>query len=361
MVTGGAVIANRCSVIHNAAAMSIVKRHNVLERLRRKPNAVIDVHTHIGVELTHYLPKAYPYALSFEQLCREGEGVDAFVVFPMVSSLYFSLVGIKNGKIVPAPNAICRFPYQHENERMLHEIYELFPQLASRALPFIIIDPSREPAAQLRHIKSLRKRYPFYGIKIQGTIPQIPIQSLTQQGRCFLDYAREENLPFLIHSSVIPSDIWAQAHDILDIVEANPDVRFIAAHCCRFDKTALDRVAQLPNAWFDHSAFGIHCDLAADNSPVCALGRKRFPANYRKPAEVIRALAAAYPDKFIYGSDAPYYSYVAWYQPPKGKPQFLNLRSSMKKELGLLNAVPGALRRRICRDNTLRFLTGVME
>src|SRR5262249_15645749 len=151
---------------------------------------------------------------------------------------------------------------------------------------------------------------------------------------------------------------WAQAHNILDIAEANPDIRFIAAHCCRFDKTALDRIADLPNAWFDHSAFGIHCDLAAENSDVCARGKKKFPANYHKPDQAIRKLAAGYPNKFIFGSDAPYYSFVAWYRPPKGRSVLIDLRSSMKKEVDLLNAVPAGLRRKICHDNTLRFLTG---
>jgi predicted TIM-barrel fold metal-dependent hydrolase len=336
---------------------------NVLDQLRRKPNAVIDVHSHLGVELSHYLTHAYPYGLSLEQLCADGDrlGVDAFVTFPMVTSLYYSLPAMKRGRIVAAPNAVCRFPFEHENQRMLHEIYELFPALSHRAIPFVIVDPERETRAQLRHIRQLRKRYAFYGIKIQTTMIQADIRELAKAGRCFLDFARDENLPFLIHSSVLPSDIWAQAHDILDIAEANPEIRFIAAHTCRFDKTALDRLAGLPNAWFDHSAFGIHCDLAAQNSPVCALGRKRFPGNYRKPAEIIRAVAEAYPDKFIFGSDAPYYSYIAWYHPPKRKPEFLDLRSSMEKEVGLLKSLPAALRRKVSRDNTLRFLTGRME
>jgi len=336
---------------------------NVLEQLRQKPNAVIDVHSHLGVELTHYLKMAYPYGLSLEQLCEYGDrfGVDAFVTFPMVASLYFSMVGMKRDRIVPAPNAICRFPYEYENERMLHEIYELFPALSHRAIPFVIVDPHRETRAQVAKLRQLRKRYRFHGIKIQSTIIQAPIRSLARHGRCLLDFAREHDLPFLIHSSVLPSDCWAQAHDILDIAEANPDIRFIAAHCCRFDKTALDRVAELPNAWFDHSAFAIHCRLAAQNSPVCALGRKRFPANYRKPREVIRKLAEAYPDKFIFGSDAPYYSFVAWYNPPTGKPQFFDLRSTMENEVGLLKSLPGALRRKVSHDNTLRFLTGRME
>jgi predicted TIM-barrel fold metal-dependent hydrolase len=80
--------------------------------------------------------------------------------------------------------------------------------------------------------------------------------------------------------------------------------------------------------------------------------------NYRRPEQIIRRLAEAYPDKFLFGSDAPYYSYVAWYTPPKGRPRFYDLRSSMEKEVGLLNSLPAALRRRVCHANTLRFLTG---
>lgn len=338
-------------------------KSDVLQRLGGNPNAIIDIHTHVGVELMHHLTRAFPYCNSFEQLYREEveHGVDAFVVFPMVSSLYYSLTAMKRGKMVGAPNVLGRFPYQLENEHLLHEIYELFPSLSARALPFVIVDPHRETRAQLRHIKRLAKRYQIYGLKIQSTMIQAPITSLAKQGRCFLDFARERNLPFLIHSSVMPSDIWAQAHDILDIAEANPDVRFIAAHCCRFDRTALDRVAQLPNAWFDHSAFGIHCQLAAADSLACARGKKRFPADYDKPESVIRKLAEAYPNKLIYGSDAPYYSWVAWYHPPKGKPLLLDLRSSMKNEVRLLNSLPRHLRRKVSHDNPLAFLTGALQ
>jgi predicted TIM-barrel fold metal-dependent hydrolase len=76
---------------------------------------------------------------------------------------------------------------------------------------------------------------------------------------------------------------------------------------------------------------------------------------------VIRALAEAYPDRFLFGSDAPYYSYVAWYEPPKGKAEFYDLRSTMAKEAGLLYSLPPSLRRKVSHDNTLRFLTGVVE
>ncbi len=151
-------------------------------------------------------------------------------------------------------------PYAFENRRLMKECYELFPDEGKRMLPFVMADPMRNTAAQAVELRKLRGEYRFYGIKMQTTILQADIKHLRDKGKVFVELAAEWDVPFLIHSSVAESDLWAQAHDILDVAEENPGVRFCLAHSCRYDKECLDRVQALPNTWFDNSAHCIHCE-----------------------------------------------------------------------------------------------------
>ena len=148
----------------------------------------------------------------------------------------------------------------------------------------------------------------------------------------------------LIHSSVHPKDPWAQAGDILDIVERTPDVRFCLAHSCRFDRLQLDRLARLPNAWFDCSAHIIHCRLACRDAPPVAPPERRFATDYARPERALRDLAEAYPGKLLWGSDSPYYSFAA-----KGGTA---LFSSYADEGACLRALPPPLIREVAFENT---------
>lgn len=313
---------------------------------------MIDCHNHVGVEFLNYLRGEFPYAQHLEAMVREGGalGIEKWVVFPMVTNLSFDLQGLRAGRIESKP-LYETVPYAWENRRLLREIYDLFPDCGEKTYPFVMADPLRNISRQIEAIRSLREDYRFYGIKIQSTIIQAPIRNLLAEGGAFLDLAEEWNLPMLIHSSIDPADLWAQASDILDVAESRPNVRFCLAHSCRFDKQSLDRTAELPNAWFDCSAHCIHCDLAVVDSPVVAPREKRLDSDYSDPARVLQDLAETYPDALMWGSDSPYYSYVAHYD--QG---FLSLRSTYEKEVGCLTALEADLRDRVSRRNTLRFL-----
>jgi predicted TIM-barrel fold metal-dependent hydrolase len=214
-----------------------------------------------------------------------------------------------------------------------------------------MLDPMRNTEAQAKELRKLRGQYKFCGLKIQSTILQADIKSLEQQGRCFLELAEEWDIPFLIHSSVNPDDKWAQAKDILKIAEGNPRIRFCLAHSCRFDKECLDRVNELPNTWFDNSAHCIHCDCATQNLPVVAPENRRFKSDFSNPARVIADLAAAYPKKFMWGSDSPFYSYVG-----RLDGGVLSLMSSYEKEVAALKAQSKETLERIAHKNILDFL-----
>jgi predicted TIM-barrel fold metal-dependent hydrolase len=277
-------------------------------------------------------------------------GIDKFAVFPMPSNVALNMAAMRDGIIDPQ-GALDRVPYAFENRRHLAEIYDLFPDAGAFTIPFVFIDPLREPEAQARELRKLREQYTFYGLKTQTTVLQAPIKSLLREGRAFLDLCEEWDLPFLIHSSVLPADIWAQASDILDIAEQFPQVRFCAAHSLRYDREQLDRLATLPNAWFDCSAHRIHCILAQQDSPVVAPAERRFPSDYSRPEQVLSDLAEAYPQKLMWGSDSPYYSYVATISGVT-----LSLRSTYREEVDCLAALPSHVKHAVCAGNTLDFL-----
>lgn len=313
---------------------------------------IIDCHNHIGVDVLFYLQGEFPYAQHLTAMVSEGEalGVDRWIVFPMVSNLSLNFAKLRQAKIA-YPGGYERVPYAWENRRMMQEIYELFPEQGKKTLPFAMFDPMRNTKAQAKELRKLKKDYAFYGLKTQTTILQADIKSLLRQGRCFVELAEEWNLPFLIHSSVNPADVWAQAKDILDLAEKFPGVRFCLAHSCRFDRECLDRVNELPNTWFDCSAHCIHCDCAVQGLPVVAPKKRRFDSDYSKPARVIADLAEAYPTKFMWGSDSPFYSYVG-----RLDGGVLRLISNYEREMVALKAQGKTVLKRIAEKNILSFL-----
>jgi predicted TIM-barrel fold metal-dependent hydrolase len=314
---------------------------------------IIDCHNHVGTDILFYLHGDFPYAQHFVTMVEEGLalGVDRWIVFPFVSHAALDMKGFLTGEIREGGAHLTDVPYALENRRMLKEIYELFPEHAHRVLPFIIVDPMRQTAAQAKELIQLRKEYRFHGIKMQTTILQSDIKHLRDKGKVFLELAAEWDVPLLIHSSVAESDLWAQASDILDIAEENPGVRFCLAHSCRYDKECLDRVNALPNTWFDNSAHCIHCEGAVKDLPYIAARSRRFDSDYSDPARVIGDLAAAYPTKFMWGSDSPFYSYAAAIND-----QVVRLISSYAAEVIALTTNPPEVVQRIADANTRAYL-----
>jgi predicted TIM-barrel fold metal-dependent hydrolase len=313
---------------------------------------IIDCHNHIGADMLFYLHGDYPYAQQLVDMTRVGGslGITHWIVFPFVSYAAMDVTRFRSGE-VGFGNGLETVPYAFENRRMLEECYQLFPEEGRKTLPFVMVDPMRNTDAQTAELVKLRAEYRIHGIKIQCTIIQADIKRLAHEGQVFLDLAREWDVPFLIHSSVAKDDLWAQAHDILDLAEANPDIRFCAAHSCRFDKECLDRVQALPNAWFDNSAHCIHCVGAVGDLPYIAPKSRRFDSDYSDPARVIADLAAAYPDKFMWGSDSPFYSYAAAISG-----EVVKLISTYEREVIALKAAGEPVVRRIAATNTLNYL-----
>jgi len=309
----------------------------------------IDNHTHIGVDPLFYLQSWSPYCLDIPRLFQEAEvgGIDAFVVFPFVSYMDLDQEALRSGRIALSERADA-VPYRFENRRLREEI-ERQPDEFRRALwPFLMADPGRRQREQVAEWRRLTSDgYAVHGIKIQGTIIQSKVIRLLDEGACMLDFAEERDLPLLIHSSIKAEDEWSQCADLLRVAESRPGIRFVLAHSCRYHLPSLRRVAELPNAWFDCSAHVIHCGCAVAGLPAVAAPAERFQTDYGSPETVLRDLAEAFPDKLIWGSDAPFHSIHY---------DHVRLQSSYRREIDCLEALPAALQERIAHRNTLAWL-----
>lgn len=311
----------------------------------------IDCHVHIGVDPLFYLQGWSPYCLDLPHFMLEaGEhAIGAWIVFPFVSYFALDQDALRQDKIELSQKGDT-VPYRFENRRLLEDLRRLPDRDRQRFMPLLIADPSRKTKAQVEEWTTLYEQHRIFGIKIQPTIIQSPILSLLDKGNPILDFAEERDLPFLIHSSISPADPWAQCADILKVAEARPNIRFILAHSCRFHHESLNRVAELPNTWFDCSAHCIHCESAVRGMDIVAVPSERFPTDYSDPNRVLQDLSAAYPDKLIWGSDAPFYSYES---------SRVQLKSSYQREIDALNSLSPELCQKVSHDNTLAWLGGL--
>lgn len=309
----------------------------------------IDCHAHVGFDPLFYLQGWSPYCLSVRHLLSdaEGTGMDAFVVFPFIAYMALDMDMLRQARIrlSDAPGAV---PYQFENWRLRADIQRLPEEDRRRLWPFLIGDPSRKPREQVEEWGRLPPES-VRGIKFQTHTIQSPILALLGEGAAMLDFAEERNLPVVAHTSVHPDDKWSQCSDVLRIAESRPRVRFALAHSCRFHRDTLKRVADLPNAWFDTASFVMHCVCAQRNLPAVPPPPERFPTDFASPETVMNDLAAAFPDKLLWGSDAPYYTIEY---------DRLQIRSSYQREAACLDALPEPARERACWRNTLAWLGG---
>ena len=99
---------------------------------------LLDVHSHVGVDPKLYLGHSLPFCRSMDVSHAEAlsVGISHSVCFPWVTSLYYDLQELaKTGNVVISGNGVGDAPYHFENEHMLRQLYETFPEFASHFIP----------------------------------------------------------------------------------------------------------------------------------------------------------------------------------------------------------------------------------
>lgn len=321
----------------------------------------IDAHAHVGISVKGYARLEFPYCQSLEGLAyrQAANGVDTSVVFPLGPDLFFDLLElVQRGVAVPAAEPLSAVPYGRANEMLLSEVYVYCPELQSRFLPFVCIDPGREVAGQIALLEKLEVQFPIYGIKVSPVICQSPITALLEGGADFMDFARERDLPFLFHTTLDPREEYSHADSAFRVIDANPDVRVCLAHCIAFGESHLERADALPNVWVDTAALKIQVQLAAEGSPLMASVDERVAADYDDHTDVMRVLAERFPDTLIWGSDSPAYAYICRRQQGEGVVEEFRLKATYEDEAAALSVLSASVRQRVANTNALRWIFG---
>lgn len=333
-----------------------------LRRYRKKDltGRIIDVHSHLGVSLKMYACQEYPFAETLEGLRYRQivGGVDVNVVFPFTPDLFFDPVALCRGQNVPAQRPLSPAPYAVENERVLRDVYSYCPEFQGHFLPFVSIDPGRAVKAQLRRLDALAEEFPIYGIKVNPILCQSRITELLDRGRPLVDWARQHNLPFLLHTTSEEEEQYSRASLAFQVVERYPDMRFCLAHVIAFHKDFLLRADALPNVWVDTGAFTILTRLVRQSGRFIPRGAHRLEGDFRHPGKVMRNLVERFPDTIVWGTDTPAYSYICRRKQAEGLFHEFRLKANYEDEVAALNALPPKLRRKVANQNTLDFIFG---
>jgi predicted TIM-barrel fold metal-dependent hydrolase len=264
-----------------------------------------DVHAHVGLDRTFWEAGWWPYASMTQDLLEkmDSAGVGRAVCFPFCTPSAFdtgAFVRDRQLELLPG-----RVPFDRENPLLVREIERIDGD--GRLLPFAMFDPGRKVPEQLSRLESLLGS--IHGLKTQTTVLRSRIGTLLDEAKDLMAFAMDHNLPVVIHTALLPEDLWARVEDCLEVAAAYPAVRFNLAHSLRFHGEYLRRASELPNVWVDCSAHLVHCYLAERDSPVIAPKSQRIEADFGRPARVLDAVYEVLGDRYLWGSDNPYMSW----------------------------------------------------
>ena len=265
-----------------------------------KKNALIDVHTHgMGIIMTHLLSSHYPYAqdiIDLSNKVREG-GADYAVSFPMPTSIYYDVAGIKVHRYRRAGN--CDFPFQYENLALVKSIKEFG---LDNMLPFLAFSTRSKIEEQKEAVTDIIESYEVFGLKYHATIDRRGV--LSKEFMQFADIARAYNIPILVHTKM---DKWADPNYIISFAERNPEIRVCAAHCAHFNTDFFNRIRakEINNLFVDCSPFTRICyDYSkGDKADVMNFA-------YDIPPKAFMQLFNEIPTHLLWGTDAPFNVFI---------------------------------------------------
>lgn len=331
-----------------------------LPKFLREGIRLLDVHTHTGVSPQLYLSHAFPYCQSLRDAHDQNvrAGITHAVVFPLCESLYYHLPSLAQNKI-RTKGGIGKAPFAFENEHLLRQLYQMFPQYRSMFIPFVMVDTLRETKQQVRLLEKLIDTWPFYGIKVHPRATRARMSTLGREGRPILDFARAHDLPFMVHAAYPKSpDPLSLLSDLFALAREHPKLRFCGAHFAGFHRATFEEANLLDNVWIDSAAMVIGCECVRRKIRIYECDSEKVPSDYNDPPAVFAELARRYPDTFMWGSDNPFHTWVSSQRLVNGKWSHCKLWSTLEQEVALLRDVKGALRRKMAFENALRFIEG---
>jgi hypothetical protein len=290
-----------------------------------------DVHTHVGLDQGFRLRGWWPYAATAQDLLQlmDANHIDRAVTFGFTLPSAFdpyAFADRKTAELLPG-----RVPFDRENTLLLDEVDRI--DVDKRLIPFAMFDPTRQVPAQVQQLEPLAGR--IAGLKTQTTILESPIRGLLEEGRPLMDYARHHDLPVLLHTTVQPGAVHAQAADCLAVAEAYPEIRFNLAHSLGFHEKLLQVASAMSNVWIDCSALLVACRLAQEDHPIVAARKDRVDLDYGRPLDVLGGIYDIVGERYLWGSDNPYMSWCD---------DELRAIYSYRQEADVLHALPERIR-----------------
>jgi hypothetical protein len=113
----------------------------------------------------------------------------------------------------------------------------------------------------------------------------------------------------------------------------------------------------MPNVWVDTSALKIQVQLVYENSPIMPGLTDRLGCDYSDHLSVMKTLVQRYPKTIIWGSDAPYHSYITRRLQAEGYCFEFRLKGTYEEEKAALDVLSPEERRQTGL-NALKFIFG---
>jgi predicted TIM-barrel fold metal-dependent hydrolase len=335
----------------------MVSKHILRQDLAGK---VVDVHAHAGISTRAFAGNGFPYCSSIEDLYyrQSSNGVDCSVVFPTAPELFFDIPTlVRTGKLVPAAQPLSPAPYVQENRMLLNDVFRFCPEKASHFLPFVSVDPGRKVQEQLSALREFVQEFPIYGLKIAPIACQTRVTKLLEEGEVFLEFAGDRNWPVLFHVTADTTEGFSGAKETFQVMEKHPEIRYCLAHCISLHRGYLERADAMPNVWVDTSALKIQVQLAYENSPVMAIPPDRLECDCSDHLKVMQSLVEHFPRTIVWGSDAPYHSYMTRRLQAEGQYYDFRLKGTFEQEKAAWDVLSPDQRQQLA-SNTLQFIFG---
>lgn len=299
------------------------------------PLEIIDSHTHAtGFDLVNLGRRKIPTgqsALDLAFRCEQNE-VDYAACYPIALPFHTDLNRLVHGRAEGiGPEA---HPFELINRQHL---FECGAQGSGRLLPFVAIDPTSEPVAQMNFVRTCSEL--IFGLKYHSTIAGQSVAVLEESG--FTELASHLDLPFTLHSWLSPDH--SRPEHVLAIAERRPQVRINVAHAAGLDASVVRRVASLPNVFIDCSPWQLNLqDYLGHSGTRSGL----WSADARAALLMLYDLA---PHSVLWGTDAPWTSRID----NSGSSAF-----TYESEVDLLRSLPSGTVAAIAWANPVRWLFG---
>lgn len=262
-------------------------------------NGIVDCHTHSGgMDFNNFYNHRYPNTQDVSVLhgLISNNAVDYAVTFPMPSTIYYNTGYYwKEKKFVPSGTS--NFPFEIENEFLLKEI-KMFG--FDNVLPFLAFSLQDKIEEQCIFLRTMIEKYPVYGLKYHTKADQNNIGQMKEKGRCFLNIAKEYNIPITFHTE---KDGIASPMDIFELASLYPEVRFDMAHFAGFSKTFFQEYDE-----YNKNYGNVFIDSAPAIFLVSHISNQKnvIELDYSNVIEVLRFFLEKYHDNFLWGTDAPW-------------------------------------------------------